>query len=445
MMYIILLVLLILMLVITLIMMDKEILAPPVVVLLMFVLATTIGLLRWYDWELYKYDIVSVLLLVTGLLAFVCSSALVRLVFNKYVSKKRINNLEYRRIEIDNIILSVFILIGIISNISYYCSIKQIVFKLGFSVTDISTIINHFRNIVDSEVFAGQNSLPTITKALGWTITSIGMFTLFVFFHNATLKIMKKRDWWLLVPTVLWISAMLLNSHRSYILTALAECIYLVYFFLNMRYKWKSIINYKILSIGIELFIVLLALFLVLAVAIGRYDSMSEINIVDYLTVYISSGIRNFDIFVQEPLDSAIFGSETFASLFKSLNYRLDLGFSTQTHLEFRYIGDLKISNIYTAFRRYYADFGIVGLIVIPTILGGVFSYLYENIKCKGMKGIIDFNIIFFIYICKELFQMCIEETVLNFEVSMNGIFKIFVLYILYWFIVKKRIRIKVL
>ena len=109
---------------------------------------------------------------------------------------------------------------------------------------------------------------------------------------------------------------------------------------------------------------------------------------------------------MKEPHKQPGFGLETFTSLFRTLNNRLNLGYDVaRPELEFRYINGLKISNVYTAFRRYYSDFSTMGIIVIPLMLGYFFSALYEKIKIKSKAGIIDFRLILFLYFCKSLFR----------------------------------------
>lgn len=443
-MYIVLLILLTILFILTTIDFNKEILAPAVVVVLMFLFTAAAGLVRWKDWELWNYSIEAVGLLMVGLISFLVGAIFPRVQYRSSLTSKVCEPIRRERIEISRFLVFIFIAVGVFANISYYFIMKQIVGGLGFSLAGISEIINHFRNITSSTYFEGMYSVPGYAKLIYWTLTSIGIFTLIVFLHNLSFRLYKKRDLKLLIVTLLWIILMLLNSHRSYILTALAVGIYSLYFFLNTYLGWNDSVNRKILSIGIRLFILVIVLFVLLAVALGRYESVKSMNITDYITVYMSSGIRNFDLFIKEPIKRQGFGLETFTSLFRTINNRLNLGYTAlRPELEFRYINGLKISNVYTAFRRYYSDFGFAGISIIPLTMGYFFSLLYEKIKLNSKRGMVDFNLFLFLYLSKSLFQMCIEETFLLTEVSLNGLYKIFVLYLLYIFIVKKKIRIK--
>lgn len=442
-MYIVLLLILFFLLSFCLVIYNREILAPPVIVLLMFVFTGIIGLIRWLDWELYNYSPESVLLLLTGILSFVLSSGYALEIYGGGSVHTSSGFIKRNRIDITGLSLFLFLIIGVCANASYYIAIRRIVRSLGFNTDSLSAIINHFRNISSAAYFDDMYSLPTIVKILYWSITSIGMFTLFVFIHNIIFRVFKKKDIFLLIVSVLWLTTMLLNSHRSYLLTALAEGIYLLFFFLNMYYGWRPSVSEKILQIGIRLFFALIIGFIALAVLLGRYKSLSDMNLVDYMTVYMSSGIRNFDLFIKKPPEQIRFGSETFASLCRTLNNRLHLGYNiAKPELEFRYIGSLKISNIYTAFRRYYSDFGLPGIIIIPSILGYWFTATYEKIKRRSKFGEIDFNLLLYIYFCKELFQLCLEETVLTYEVSLNGLFKVLLLYFLYVYYIKRKVKI---
>ena len=442
-MYILLIFLLIILLIISILEFDGEILAPPVAMLLMFIFAALLGLIKWNDWRLYEYSGVSVFLLLSGIVFFTLSSFFVRtVVFGGIKYKGKSIPVYSPRIELGSIPLFCFLILGLATNIVLYLTMKRIVGHLGFSTNSISAIINHFRNITTLEVFAGQYDVPSYVKMLIWITTSIGIFCLFVFFHSVVFKVFRKRDILLILVALLWLTAMLLNSHRSYVLTALGISIYLIFFFLNMHYGWQPFVNRKILKLGLRLFILLLIGFIGLAVLLGRFKSIQDINISNYLANYISSGVRNFDFFINDPPETKSYGFETFASLFRSINNQFGLGHFVPTELEFTYINGNVITNIYTAFRRYYSDFGYWGLIIISSFMGGAFTYLYEGIKKRGREGIFDFRLLVFLYFCKGIFQMCIEETILDFEISLNGLFKIIVLYLLYYVFIKKKVRV---
>ena len=442
-MYIVLIALLFSIFVISLLAFNRELLAPAVVTILMFLFTALIGILRWSDWEISSYSGDAAVLLIIGLVSFFVGSIIPRARYNVDFLKAACKPIRRDRIEISSFIIFIFIVIGIFANIPYFLIMRRIVEELGFSLTSVAVIINHFRNITTNAYFEDMYAVPSYARIFYWTLTSIGIFTLFVFLHNLTFRCYKRKDLFLLTVTFLWIFLMLLNSHRSYILTAFAIGIYSVYFFMNMYYGWNYKVNRKIFKIGVRLFVFVIAGFIVLAVALGRYESIKSMNLIDYTTVYTSSGIRNFDLFLKEPHKQPGFGLETFTSLFRTLNNRLNLGYDVaRPELEFRYINGLKISNVYTAFRRYYSDFSTMGIIVISLMLGYFFSALYEKIKIKSKAGIIDFRLILFLYFCKSLFQMCIEETFLLTEISLNGLYKIIVLYFLYFFLIKKKIRV---
>lgn len=436
-MYIVFIAILIMFFIITFPIFGKEILSPPILVLLLFILCSVIGLIRWDDWRLYEFSLNAVLYLITGILSFLLAAYFAKLVYpNKLINNR--HPLRRNRIEVGVGWVLFLIVLGLITNVLSFVFIKSTVARLGFDIESISRIINHFRNI--EEIFPDDYSMPITIKVFYWISICTGSFSLFIFTHNMCFKVLKKKDFWLLVIVGLWISVALLNSHRSYILMALAEVIYFLYFFWDMYVGKKSFVNKKIFKWGVGAFVGIIVCFLVLAILLGRRASFKELDIIDYITMYVSSGVRNFDLYIKEPVENNYFGMETFPSLYRTLANRFGIGMSVDTALEFRYIDGLKISNIYTPFRRYYSDFGIVGLIIIPAFWGFSFTYAYERIKNKCRKNIIDFDIIFFAYGSKVIFHMPIEEVFLNFEISINGIFKIIILFGLY-FIFRRRIR----
>ena len=132
---------------------KKEILAPAVVVVLMFSFSSVIGIVRWKDWKLSDYSFRSVMLLVLAILCFVIPSVVIRNVYNKRGRRVITQPVHRTRINIDTKIIGVFVFLGVLTNILYYRIIYKIVGGLGFSVTSLSVVINHYRNISSLDIF----------------------------------------------------------------------------------------------------------------------------------------------------------------------------------------------------------------------------------------------------------------------------------------------------
>ena len=410
---------------------DKEVLSPPVIVLVMFLMSGTLGLLRYKVWRIGEYGSKACLLLLLALIAFLVGSFIGARTTPTNAMKKAACPIRRDRIDLPDILLLCLLFGFFVTNIGFYIVIRKIVASLGFGYSSISETINNYRII--STHYQNQYSFPTLLKLFGYICTSAGTIGVFVLVHNLAFRQKRKKDILYLAMVVMWITVLLQQSNRSGLLFVLAEGVYFFYFFLNMYYGWRFQVDKKIIKWGAGVFIVFIIVFVGLAVGLGRFSNSGKLDILDYVTVYISSGIRNFDLFVKKPPEIRGFGIETFPSVYRNLYNRFGL-FKTAPNawLEFRYIDGLKISNIYTCFRRYYSDFGSTGIVGLPFIMGVLFTISYQIIKRSSFVGQIHLRMLLFAYLSRALFYMPIDDTLFEFEVSINGIFKIAVLLILF-------------
>lgn len=410
---------------------NKQVICPPVLVLLMFLLTSVLGLLRYNDWKLSEYGFYSVFLLLIALLFFVIGSIIGANAFKNPVITVETKPIRHDRLDLPILITLFLLALMGLTFLLFYKSINNIVSRLAFQHGSISETINSFRII--STHYQDRYIFPTYLKLLNYFCTACGTIGLFIIVHNVAFRRGKKKDLLYTGIVILWISILLLLSNRSGILSALSEGIVFLYFFWNMYYGWNTKINRKIVKWGTRVFILFLIVFVGLAVGLGRVSTVSDMDLLDYTTVYISSGIRNFDLFIKDPVAKHSFGIETFPSIYRTLNYRFGIGkANTNAWLEFRYINGLKTSNIYTCFRRYYSDFGLSGILILPFLMGFWFTMSYNKIKIYCFYDVISFRMLLFAYLSRALFYMPIDDTLFEFEFSINGIFKIFIIYILY-------------
>lgn len=413
-----------------------EVLNPSVVMSLMFLFCAILGVLRYSDWEMQSYSGISVALLSLGILAFSLGGLFARLAGPNLPSTAE--TIRHERLELSSAYIVTAVVIGILGNVLFFKYILNLVG--GENLTSI--LYNYYiaRTRLQN---LGDNAIPTMTNILVRIIEVNSVFTLYVLIHNICFRKLKIRDWWHVVIVSFWPIQCILKSGRGDILVLLAEAVYLLYFFWNMYYGWGGRVNSKIIYLGGRILVIFLAIFVVLAVATGRRDSFAELDIKDYLTKYMCVGIRNFDLYIQNPVEREFAGKETFTAIFRILYNYFGIGGVYANTLEFRTIGQYSAGNIYTAFRRYYADFGISGLAVISGLLGFFYSKIYENCKRKCYHDQAGFIILLFAYLSKEIFYLQIEEYFFLSVTSISGIFKIILLYFLYYYYIQKKFVVK--
>ncbi len=136
--------------------------------------------------------------------------------------------------------------------------------------------------------------------------------------------------------------------------------------------------------------ILILGAFAGLKSVFGR--TASGISAIKYIAKYIGGPIPLFDDYLRYPAKhTRLWGEETFWGIYDFL-FKLTKKqeYSYDYTLEFRTINGVKMGNVYSAFRMYYADFNIQGVIILSLVLGSVFGIMYSLIvKKKNCESLI--------------------------------------------------------
>ena len=169
----------------------------------------------------------------------------------------------------------------------------------------------------------------------------------------------------------------LLNSARFEICSLFIGAVFVFHMNrmrINGEYK-----QYKITSIICLILLVSVALYLFYIFA-QIVRGTSDRTIIEYITGYSGTPIPNFDLFVKERnMGAYSYPGETFWALLQWFRRRgLDNIPQISLHKEFRTLNGYGTGNTYTAFRDYYHDFGILGILVLHSIFSIFFSSIYE-------------------------------------------------------------------
>lgn len=439
-MYILFLVFLLLILIFIAPIFKFEVLCPPIVCILVFILCTTLGLLRYYDWSIEAYSAKAVFYLLTAISFFITGAGGALILKGEKRQAQGAEIYNYNRVDLPYCVMAILIFIGIVNNAGFLMHIKKTLRLYGKVSTGFSNLLYQYYLLK-----VNQNvSISAIWKYMNMFVYASTILSIFIVTYNLCIKKFKMRDICLFFVVALNICHSFLDSSRGEMMLLLAEALYLFYFFWGMFYRWKKEVNRKIIKWGGIALILMIAAFSFLTIGLGRYQSFSDLDIVKYLTVYTSGGIRNFDLFVKDPKFSNQFGKETFYSINRFLANRFGIGELYNSPLDFRSINGMNTGNIYTSFRRYYADFGIIGLSCLPFLLGYLFTRGYYIIRTNTMNGNIGFGILVFCAFSPQLFFMPIEDRLFLMDFSVNGLIKIALLYFLYCILIEKKLAIRV-
>lgn len=190
---------------------------------------------------------------------------------------------------------------------------------------------------------------------------AVGYVYVFAFVNE--LLVSEEKRWAYLVPPVIYCLASLGQSSRGQIIVMLFAGVIMFWILRNCVSVNAVRINFGAVMLILAAVVFGLAIFVFGADAVGRVTVKTPF---DSLMTYLGGSIIGLDQFIAKPeLSTApadLFGSETFQGLWLFLGKTFGISDWTYTfQLEYRFVNNVNIGNLYTAFRYYLHDFGQLG------------------------------------------------------------------------------------
>lgn len=189
--------------------------------------------------------------------------------------------------------------------------------------------------------------------------------------------LLQKPNKKIIIPIIVFLIYSLFSTDRN---TLLRYIIFGLAIFV-MSYNWENITNKKnfklIINVGL--------LIIVSAIVFWGYGRLKNYtsNFERAVGIYAGSGLYGFNLWLNDFNNQFTNGNYTFSSIQRTL-YAFGIGSGTNVarHLELiSYAspnGYVFATNIYSALRTYYQDFGIIGLIIFPFLTGFTYEILYQ-------------------------------------------------------------------
>lgn len=199
--------------------------------------------------------------------------------------------------------------------------------------------------------------------------------------------------------------------------------------------KQKLSLN-RFFKISIKLMIVFVPVcYFVLPLLGGKNSS----TFVDYVTFYLGSQIPAFDVFLASPFErSTHFGEMTLKGIQMLLAKFGLINYWSAYQGEWVYFNRELYTNVFSEFKPFMQDFGIIGVVICMFIFGFVFSRLYLNAKNKSNCR----YIIFFAFFSNLLIDQARIEVFYNsFLSSRMVIYFVSMLIITFFLFGRKKIR----
>lgn len=172
------------------------------------------------------------------------------------------------------------------------------------------------------------------------------------------------------------------NGGRAGVFFKVVTIVFGIYV-LALRKTDTKTLNRLFILLGIVMILLGLPMFYYSAALVGRGSSR---NIMEYLSFYIGCGIPSLEMRIQGGIANHLLGQNVFYGV-HTLLYKVGLlnrldGFANEWVILNGYR-----SNVYTAWYRFYADFGIIGVIIFPFLVGYFFTYVYK--RCKESNNLL--------------------------------------------------------
>lgn len=389
-----LLILFIIMLIVSYLKLGKDIMQPAVIFCSAYILSIACVIMNIGKWNIV-FHLNTFLVLTLGGLEFVLICFTVHKLYTKKKAKEEEeptkkeetlqakNNTNIKKYMVVLVCLYNVIVLGLL-----IYNVLSIAHQFG-EYSNFTQALTLFKNNTSYEINA---EIPHYMNLLGKPVIIFAYIFLYVFLKNVIKeegKIHQKiiKNWYYLIPVLTYIFYEFTASNRLTILSLVLGGFTIAVILWNQKNNWSKTVRLRSIGRMVICAICGLILFYFSASVIGRVNSRGPI---DYITLYCGGSIECLNRFMQDPPEkSNIVGKESFYYLIKNLDSygMIELEEKYPIHLEFRNSYGNMIGNVYTAYRRWIYDFGILGMVILQAIMAIFYQLFYEIIKKRSKQG----------------------------------------------------------
>lgn len=411
-------------------------LAPSSLSCAMFTLSTLVALLNLKKWGI-SYSGETVVLILTALIAFGIGALLVKLLPNimiiNYKKKEDKDSNNKNPIVIKRSVVLFISVFMFIVTILYVKKTYEISLAMG-NTGGFMTMLQYARYAF---LFTDL-SVGNVLAILGFMVDALGYIFAFIIIYNYVFFGKKYTKIIYFIPIIIFIVIATMATGRTVFIRLFATVLTI---FVLLWYRKQNISSLRT-SYIIKVFMVaigFIGLFYVAFQLLGTLTGKTgNLTTIDMLSIYSGSSIPALNIFLKDYVPYEHFwGSESFHSLYLTLN-KLGFNFPSDTiHLSFVDFSNGYNTNIYTSLRTYVFDFGYLGMILVQIILGIFFSSYYAKIKNGNINYLL---IIIYGYLNYSLAIQAIEDDFFRSFMSVTQIFELLFIVFFYNILVKKKI-----
>lgn len=241
-----------------------------------------------------------------------------------------------------------------------------------------------------------KSPFPSWVSMLSNVSVMISYVSIYVFINNIfSKKKDKKRNFILFLSSVASLPLPIMSSSRF---TDVSIILFSLVLYIHFEYYHNGKLGKSFFITSFILVLVFYA-FQYLGTIIGRgqYNQLSFVY-------YYGGGISLFDNYIRNPfiLNSNAPGYQTFANVYNFLKKIGVLDFSYNRSYPYGYVNGIGIGNVYSCLLSYFYDFGYEGVMIMSSIFGAIFGYMFEKVKSIKLSGI-KVSVICYFYITYTL------------------------------------------
>lgn len=418
---------------------KRDVLAPPVVFSGVFIISILAAIPNMILWNFYMGE--KTFIVVFGGIVSFCIGYFFVYFFKSNIEKCDISTLETNIIHINKYKIILVLLLQVITVYLLYKSILGIAMNMGSDGTLSNSIYLYRINQIMNDSEEGQ--IPYLVQNLVFFCKIITYFFMYKFCEEYFIKKIINKEYIIII--IIGTSMNLLKGNRGEVADLLISFGIMAYIFWLIKNKWKKVLTFKqILYMCIFLILFLILFSSVGLMILGRDGQLGDIDIVTstwkQISIYIGAPLKLLDLYMYTDFESEKYplGIMTFKSVYSFIGRYLDIAnwqLPILIGYEFRADNGQELGNVYTIFKPYLMDFGYIGIIICPIIMGGIYASLYYSIKHSKKIYNKYFKIIMYSYLYAYLVRAFFAENFYKALFSVDFIKFMIFLYIIRCFL----------
>lgn len=340
-------------------------------------------------------------------------------------------------IEVAGWIIFAAIMFGLITLFFYYRDVTSSMTSMGLS-GDWNENMNRLRLATSFKELDEGEGTSGLTNLLFKVNTAISFVFGYIGLHNLVAGKKLSSQLPIFASPLLFVVCVLLTGGRMNIIRITLGLLVVLWVIYKAKTSWKHRVKFSTVFKILILFVVACVLFWAAGSVVGRKISSEPL---DYVTGYIGYSMVLFSKFLEDPVSTSnLFGSETLVGIYNFIGSHFGVKEFVYTyHLEWRYVGDLSLGNVYTAYRYWLHDFGYIGLFFVAILYAMFYSIFYSKACCYRKRRAFNYPLLVLSYVVYGQFLLCIKDCLLATELVITTPFILILMYMIGRYIESKQ------